>query len=150
MEIVITVSGNDKIERKLKRLGESLLDMPLAMHQIGERLTHYYSNDVFASQGGVFGRAWRRLAPSTVKYKSQHYRQYANVPLIATGTMQKSFRADPTSRGVTITNTAPYFVYHQSTATRTRLPRRQMMGINDTVKLMIKDAVASEIKRKLS
>lgn len=150
MQITLDVRGNTEVQQKLKRLGESLLIMPAAMREIADKTTKYYENEVFNSQGGILGLNWQRLAPSTTRAKTKNYRQFSNVPLMASGRMRESFVAASTPTSVTISNTAPYFIYHQSTATRYKLPRRAMMGINEPIRELIRDAVTKEIRNKLS
>ncbi len=148
LQVRVTVSGDSSF---LQRAGRviSTGDFSKPLKEIGNELVSYYSGQVFASQGGVLGEPWATLAHSTMAYKSKHYRAYAAIPLIATGTMKNSFEAKVTSRQLTIGNTAPYFVYHQSSAPRTRLPRRQMLGVNDDVKQIIKQIISRDLNSKL-
>ena len=148
LQVRVTVSGDSSF---LQRVGRviSTGDFSKPLKEIGDELVSYYSGQVFASQGGVLGDPWARLAPATMLYKSKHYTAYAAIPLIATGTMKNSFQPTVTSRQLTIGNTAPYFMYHQSSAPRTKLPRRQMLGVNDDVKQIIKQIITRDLNSKL-
>ncbi len=68
-----------------------------------------------------------------------------------TGAMAAGFTASHTATSVTIGNTAKYYKYHQSSAARSsKLPRRQMAGVNGKIKDMVRDAVRADIKKKLA
>lgn len=149
MQINVTITGDRELTAKLDRLEIALQDWSNPLKAIGEDLIRYYSDTVFNSMGGALGHPWARLAPSTVAFKSKHYRQYAAVPLMATGDMRESFTAENTNNTLRINNTAPYFVYHQSNAPRTRLPRRQMMGINTELKTMITKLIKEDVMMKV-
>ncbi len=149
LSVNITVSGGADFIQKLKALGPKLTNFSKPLKEIGTELKKYYSGQVFESQGGVYGTPWAQLSPSTQKYKAIHYVQYSAVPLIATDTMRNSFRATVSPRRLVIDNTAPYFPYHQSSDARTKLPRRQMIGISDDVKQIIKQIITKDINSKL-
>lgn len=149
MYVSIEIRGSAEVRRKLKRLGPSLTNFRSAMGDIGQDVTEYYQNTAFASQGGVFGKVWARLRPSTINYKSKNYPQYVNAPLLATGAMRDGFTYTPGQTSVLITNTAPYYKYHQSTAQRSKLPRRQMAGINQPVKEIVRERLREDIKKKI-
>lgn len=149
MQISITIRGGAKVQAKLKRLGASLMDFTTAMRIIGERAAKYYANEGFASQGGVYGRVWPRLSAKTIVAKSKLYPQYVNVPLVASGKMKNSFVFSSNKNSAIITNSAPYYKYHQSTLPRRKLPRRQMAGINDPIKQIIRNVLQDDIKKKL-
>jgi phage gpG-like protein len=150
LTVNVRITGDKEFLAKLKKLGPALNDFKRALTEVGDHLTSYYSNQAFASQGGVYGTPWARLAPSTQVFKAKHYRQYAAIPLIATGEMKKSFTSSPSEKSLTIANSAPYFKYHQSTEPRTKLPRRQMLGINSDVKKVIKQVIEADIHRKVA
>lgn len=150
LQIQISISGLDEEVAKLKTLGDKLLVYDEAMVEIGEALKNYYSGPVFASQGGVLGVQWPTLAASTMLYKAKKYRQYTTVPLIATGAMKGSFKADATSNSVIVSNTAPYFPYHQSSAPRRKIPYRPMMAINAPLKSTIKAIIQKDIAAKIA
>lgn len=149
LTVTITVKGGDKVNSKLKRLGSSLYNFSDAMKLIGQQAGDYYSNQAFNSQGGVFGSPWPALSPRTLAAKIKLYPQFANVPLVATGTMKDSFEATTTRQSVVISNTAPYYKYHQSTLPRRKIPRRQMAGINAPIKRIVKMIIQDDIKKKI-
>jgi hypothetical protein len=150
LSIEAKLSGDAKFMSKLKGLGNlDRLDFHQALEKVGKGMTSYYSNEVFASQGGVLGTPWEHLADSTQAYKILHYTQYAAVPLMATGAMKDSFTSKAGPRQLVISNSAPYFVYHQSSAPRSKLPRRQMLGINTPIKTIIKTVILADLEAKI-
>lgn len=147
MQIQVTITGDKELLRGLKKLGQELYMLKSAMEDIGKDLSDYYSNEAFASQGGVFGTPWPRLSS---KYASRKARIYAGrSPLIASGKMKESFdyKADNTS--VYISNTAKQFKYHQSSAPRLKLPRRAMIGKNRAIVDIVETIVKQEVTRKI-
>jgi phage gpG-like protein len=153
LQIQVKISGvSEEIER-LTRANIALLDYSVALTAVGEELKRYYSNDVFATQGADIGARWPALAASTIKARSgSHTRMIgASVgqPLVLTGKMKESFTAKVTPLSLTIGNSAPYFKYHQSSAPRTKLPRRQMLGINEEVKRIVQTIIAEDVKKKV-
>lgn len=151
IDVTIKITGDKETIRKLKGLKSSLINFSGAMRKIGREVVSYAGGEVFASQGGVLGHNWPRLARSTTKQKIRYYPAYATSPLIATGTMRKSFKSNPSARSVTIRNTAPQFPYHNSRAPRRKIPYRPMLLVNNAIKQKVQrimeDDVADKIRR---
>lgn len=146
LNISIHITGNKEEIERLKRLGKSLSDFGSEMDQVGRELKSYFGGQVFASDGGVFG-GWKRLSPGYTKRKIRDYP--GKGILQASGSMQKSFTFDADKTSVFITNTDPKFPFHQSTAARTKMPRRQMIGVNADVKGIVHDIIQDGVKKKL-
>jgi phage gpG-like protein len=149
LSVSINISGNEEFMAKLKKLDAGLSDFSKPLKTIGEDLKKYYAGQAFQSMGGVYNMPWAKLAPSTQLFKKKHYPEYAANPLIATTNMRKRFTSQTTATKLVISNSAPYFVYHQSSAPRRKLPRRQMIGINSDVKSVIKQGIEKDIHQKL-
>lgn len=152
LSLRIEVTNDKQVIAKLKRLGFDLKEFPEAMKEIGKALARYYSGPAFLSQGGVFGQKWASLSPAYQAYKAKEYRAFANSILVrGTGadSMQNEFEYVATKTEVVIGNRAPYFKYHQSAAPRTKIPRRQMMGVNDPVRDIVRDIIDEDVKKKL-
>ena len=148
MQITIQVKGDKETKAKLQRLGKSIYNLKRAMELIGRDSADYFSNQGFASQGGVFGSPWQPLSARTLSQKNKSYP--GRGPLVRTGTMQDSFEYNSSNSSVIVTNSAPYFKYHQSTLPRTKIPRRQTMGVNDPVRRIISQHIHDEIRRKIA
>ena len=147
LSMSITISGTKKTQEKLKRLGSSLYDFKGAMGEIGAEGAKYYSNQAFASQGGVFGGRWASLSPRYAAIKAVLYP--GRPMMVRTGKMQDSFTYAASSKEVLIGNSAPQFKYHQSTAPRSKMPRRAMMGVNDPVRKMVRTIIEADVRKKM-
>jgi phage gpG-like protein len=147
--IEVHLIGYQRTIKKLQMVGSGLHNFYGAMTEIGGELSNYYSGQVFDSQGAVLGVPWPTLAASTVLYKRKYYPRYATTPLIRTGVMRDSFRSRASARKVVIDNPTPYFKYHQSTAPRSKIPYRPMMGINQDVRNIVKKIIEADIRRKI-
>lgn len=145
LKMTIRISGDDKVRRKLARM--RTLKLRNAMDEIGEKAISYFSNDAFATKGRVFGAAWQDLTPAYKRWKEKNYA--GRGILQRTGNMQNSFFAEVGDTSVTIDNHSPVYKYHQSSAARTVMPRRQMAGINEPIKRIVKEAVKRDIERQL-
>ena len=150
MQISITITGDRETIAYLSRVGNDLNDMRDTMGEIGTELKSFFSEDVFATQGGAISNKWPSLKPATVRQKSARYRAYSSVPLIRTGTMKNSFYDKVSTNSVEIGNEAPHFVYHQSSAPRTRIPYRPMLAVNDKVKTIVRTVVSDRVEEILS
>lgn len=146
----VVVTGDKELMAKLDAFKDQLDDFGPVLHTIGDEMVSYFSGQAFSSQGGVFGTPWAKLAPSTQQYKIKHFPAYAAVPLMATGKMRKSFKSQVTGQELTVKNTADYFVYHQSSAARKKIPRRKMIAIDSDVKNIIGQLIQKDIKAKIS
>lgn len=161
LQIAITISGDKQTIEKLQKTGQGLANMGLAMNSIGKRLSSFYGNEVFASEGSAIDERWKPLSPKYKMYKATGHttmnskrkssmRTYPGAGiLVKTGSMKNSFKYDATKNSTTIRNTAPYFKYHQSTEARSKLPRRPMMGVNDNVRNIVYDIVDTYVKDQI-
>ncbi|HVB24124.1 MAG TPA: phage virion morphogenesis protein [Ktedonobacteraceae bacterium] len=146
LSITVTVTGLDRVNERLSALGASLHDFSGALSLLGRQLIMFYSDTVMNSQGTALGSRWAPLADSTQAYKSSHWP--GRGPLVRTGTMQQSFTSTATPDTLFVTNTAPYFPYHQL-GTR-KMPQRSMIGVNATVETMIKTVLQADIAAKIA
>lgn len=147
LSMSITIRGSKETKAKLKRLGSSLYELKPEMADIGAKAAEYYSNQGFASQGGVFGARWAALSPRYAAIKAKLYP--GRGMLVRTGKMQDSFTYAASNNQVIVGNSAPYFKYHQSTLPRSKMPRRASMGVNDPVRQMVRTIIEAGIRKKL-
>lgn len=141
-EMSIKVTGSDKLTVRLNKLGT--MDLHPEFIQLGEFLKRYYSGEAFLSRGQIFGKPWQ-----PIKNVSSRSRKYVGQPLERTGKMRNSFVAVAGKTQVQITNSAPYFKYHQSSAPRRVLPRRVMLGVNNPIKAKTLELLNNGIKRQM-
>jgi phage gpG-like protein len=158
MRIRVEVTGSKEVQAKLTSLGKKLERLDNAMRRIGDQLSRYYANDAFNSQGGVFNNNWPALADSTIKSRLHASRRGGSIlsrsyiPLVSgqPSGMRDSFTYAASSSQVVVGNSKDYFKYHQSSREpRTRLPRRQMIGVNTRVKEIVRDNIQREVEQKL-
>lgn len=146
-DVSIKLENAQQIEAMLTGLGLDMKDLRGAMADVGTSAKKFFGGQVFASRGEVIGESWQRLND---KYAAQKARKWPGRPLlIRTGLMQRSFSYSTTPMSVTVTNTAPYFKYHQSTAARKKLPRRAMIGISTTMQSDVTNIIALALAKKI-
>lgn len=148
LSISVTVQGDKEVQRKLKRLGNTITHLHAAMIVIGKDATHYYETVGFIDKGRAFGNPWPELSRNTLKMKQKKWA--GRNTLERTGDMRRGFYAEADNDSVTIGNKVNYYKYHQSSAARSKLPRRQMAGINNPIKRMVQEAIRDEVTRKIN
>jgi phage gpG-like protein len=147
MQISIKVSGDKQVLAKLEKLGDKLTRFGPEMDKIGDSLETYYAGQVFASQGGILGTPWARLSKGYAEEKAKQYP--GRGPLVKTGKMIGGFRHKSNDQSVTVSNRMPYFVYHQSSAPRHKIPYRPMMGVNRDVKSIIAQMIEVGVRKRI-
>ena len=162
----MTITGDKKVIDGLSKMGKSLYLWNREMRLIGTEVTHYFANDVMNSQGGAIGERWPKLSEARRNVKATGHasldrskwrkqvtkaKAYPGAgPLIATGAMKKSFTSDADETSVTITNSAEYFAYHQSSqARKSALPRRVMMKSSQSVRDIVGNILEEGVKKKI-
>ena len=138
--MVLTLSwsteGEVQLARRLRGVSESLRDWTPAFRDTAFELKKTFSDDVFATEGSAIGEHWQPLSPS---YAAQKGRKYPGKGILeATGKMKNSFVSTFSADQAAITNTAPYFKYHQSRQPRFKIPRRVMMKLDHSAGLALK------------
>lgn len=147
LDMKLEVEGAEQVKKMLTDLGLSVRDLKGAMTDVGDRAKKYFGGQVFASRGGVLGQPWPRLSPA---YAAQKAKRYPGRPvLVRTGVMQRSFVSRASTMSVEITNTAPWFKYHQSSAPRTKMPRRAMLGIYSGMQADVTNIIAAALAKKI-
>lgn len=147
--ISVKIEGDQIVARRLRAIGNGINDLSLAMRDIGKEAIGYYASH-FAYKGSPYGESWPDYSIQYKKWKEKHSKSGSAYPmLVFSGKMQEGFFATTTNSSVTIDNHMPYYKYHQSTAERTKIPRRAMAGINTDIKDMVKATIRKEIIRKI-
>jgi len=153
LSIQINVTGLDKAQERLTQLGASLHDFTSALTTLGKQLIIFYSQSVFISEGSALGKRWTPLAASTQAEKDRDWR--GRGMLVRTGAMQQGFYSNVTPDTLLVSNSVPYFPYHQLGTSEGRgrghnIPARQMIGVNSTVEAMIKSVMEADIRAKIA
>ncbi len=134
--------------RTITRIDGALKNFNEPLQQIREYMRKKIERN-FRDQGSSFKEPWRPLRKATVEFKAWRAQagQISGInidkPLIATGEMKNSFIYNIRRNSLIISNTAPYFLKHQSADGRSRvittwqgqrvtLPRRVMMKFENT------------------
>jgi phage gpG-like protein len=123
MELTFIIEGEVQLNRRIKGISDSIKDWSNTFDKSGKYLKEFFSGEVFSSEGSVIGEPW----PGGKYYHK----------LQRTGKMKGSFIYQSAKDYVLITNTAPYFKYHQSNLPRRKLPRRIMMKLDEMRKQKI-------------
>lgn len=91
-------------------------------------------NQTFVTQGGSTPNGWRPLSKRYEELKAKKYP--GSTMLIGSGRMYRSLVGSEaetvkilTNRGLTYGTVVPYAGYHQSTAARSKLPRRPFLDV---------------------
>jgi phage gpG-like protein len=125
--VTIRIEGMEAVSSKLKRLSSRASDMAPVMGDIGKYLSRFFSSEVFASRGAVIGERWQ---PLNARYAVRKAKRYpGRPPLVRTGLMQRSFRYASGATFARVSNSAPYFDYHQLGGSR--IPERVMMKVDE-------------------
>lgn len=143
----LEVKNSEQVTKMLTNVGADMKDLKGAMTDVGEHAKKYFGGQVFASRGGVLGQPWPRLSPAYAAQKAKRYP--GRPPLVRIGVMQRSFTSKPSAMSVTISNDAPYFKYHQSSAPRAKIPRRVMIGIYTGMQTDVTNIIAAALTKKI-
>jgi phage gpG-like protein len=118
MILEFKIEGVEELGRKLNKFSNNIKDWSQSTKKVGQYLQGFFTNDVFESEGGVFGEKW-------VLGKYYHKLQ-------RTGFMRNSFYFKNDKNQVEVGNKASYFKYHQSNQPRkSHLPRRIMFKLDE-------------------
>ena len=119
----IKVQGGDELASRMRKFGNSVLDLSDSMEQIGDYFDDFFSGQVFASRGQVIGEPWARLNNNYAAWKARKFP--GRPPLIRTGLMQRSFKHRSTRLSVSLWNEAEYFDFQQDGTSN--MPARVLM-----------------------
>jgi phage gpG-like protein len=150
LSVEVNLVNSNLVGDKLEELTTSLSNFKNELSEISGLLKKFYNSDVFASDGQALGQRWAPLSQPYATYKGNKY-GFGKGILVASGKMQGSFVTMSNSTMMTVTNTAPYFKYHQSSAPRSsNLPRRAMIGFNFATNKIIGDVFQAGIEARLA
>jgi len=136
--ITMTLDGAQVVDRKLEAIGErarNLMPAYPAVIQVFREI----ARQAFGTEGAsTASGAWAPLKPATVKDRERKGFPGAHPILQRTQRLMRSLTdltgdtinvQTPTYLG--IGSATPYVAYHQSTAPRTRLPRRAIIDLTE-------------------
>ena len=129
MFLSFQIEGNIELSRNLTQLDANMKDWTPEFRETGEYLKGFFSEQVFDTEGSVFGEPWAPLSPAYAARKAKKYP--GKGILVASGKMKDSFDMDASGTYVRVYNTTDYFKYHQSNQPRYRIPRRIIMKLDE-------------------
>jgi len=134
MNLTFSIEGEVQLDRRIKGLANDIKNWSKTFKSTGNYLKKFFSTEVFQTEGSIIGEKWK-----TGKYYNG---------LVRTGKMRDSFTRKFGKDYVLITNTAPYFKYHQSKLPRKKLPRRIMMKLDEKRRQKIVKLFQAELINK--
>ncbi|WP_298585130.1 hypothetical protein [uncultured Kocuria sp.] len=143
--VSIEVRGGTELAQKLRKFGVALLDLSQGMEEAGDYLTDFFSGEVFASRGQVFGEPWAPLSSSYAAYKARRWP--GRPPLVKSGELMGSFKSTNTRLTARVNNTAPHFPWIQEGTSR--MPARVVMKVDDTRERQVVELIRSDISRHM-
>ena len=130
-ELSFTIEGEKQLSRKLQIVADGIKDFSDPFKQTAGYLVDAFQQ-TFDYQGSNIGVAWPPLKESTISQKAKNY---AGSPmLVRTGALKAGFQSLYTTDYAKVWNSVNYFKYHQSSQPRHKLPRRQMMNLDESIK----------------
>jgi phage gpG-like protein len=126
INVNISVTGLDESLTMINNLKAAVADVSMEMQDIGDYLMQFYSGDVYDSEGGAFGHQWQPLSEAYAVEKAKRWG--SNTILVASGQMRNSYSLQTSSQSMTISNSAPYFEYHQDGTGR--MPQRILFDVD--------------------
>ncbi len=145
--INLTLYGARETIQKLAQLEKWVTSFKSELKETGEFVQDYYVKAPFETEGTVYGSRWPKLSERYAKWKRK---KFIGKPILErTGVMRKAFRYEASDHELVVDNPTEYFKYHQSSAPRTKIPRRQTIALNDQIIAKIYQIFNESIKRKI-
>lgn len=134
----LKIQYDDKqVLAKINGLDKAISNLKPVFKESGQFLVKEYKKTMDTEGTHLLGRRWKKLKPSTLADKLRL--GYSPQILKRTGKLKSGFTIGQLTKWlVEVKNPVSYFKYHQSSAPRRVLPRRQMIGLNNK---MIKSIV---------
>lgn len=140
-----TVTGIDEVINALDDTKDVLNDLEPEFTAVGDYLIQFFENDVFESEGSVYGNNWQELSPSYEEWKNKNYP--GRGILERTGTLRYSFQAIPTSDYLIISNPTSYGVFHEYGTSK--MPQRAFMILDSERQNIIRDMMIESLNNRI-
>lgn len=135
MKLSWSIEGQEQLVRNLTNVGKGIKDWAPAFKEAADKLKKVFSDDVFKTRGAIINEKWDPLKP---RYLAQKVKGgFPSDPLVKTGKMKEDFQSIVKTDMAEIWNATQYFKYHQSSAPRSKLPRRVMMKLAENQKQIV-------------
>lgn len=152
MYAIIKQTGFDAALAELRSLGNAVKDTGEIIQRAGEYVLDFLTNDVFESEGKVFGHGWPELS---MPYAYRKFLKYGpQLTLVASGQMRASNALYTTGNMITIKNNARnkqgkfYAQYHQDGGGN--LPQRMLYDLDDERQRRVGEIIMEGIDRRVS
>src|ERR1700719_245855 len=143
----ITITGIDRVIQQLDSTREVLTDLYPEWQIVGDYLVIFFSNDVFETEGSVFGEPWADLSPSYAIWKGKNYP--GRGILERTGTLRYGFIAQPSSNFLIIANNTPYGAAFKIPK-KSNMPARVFMRIDSERADIINNLILESLNQRIS
>jgi phage gpG-like protein len=147
----VTLQGDKELLDGLKNFAEGIIDLQEEFESTGKYLLDFETQQVFESEGQVFGEPWQPLSEEYSNWKHKHF---PNRPILeATGNMRRGFYFTMlNSRQALFHNVydEQYLKYHQTGAPKHNLPKRVLYKLDDDRKQAIMKIFTDGVKRRLA
>jgi phage gpG-like protein len=129
IKINVNVNPGDlaNVGNKLDHIKSVLSDFTPELEIVGQYLVQFFENEVFETEGAIFGEPWQMLMEATQAYKNRLYP--GRGILEETGTLRYGFELMTTSQYCLVSNPVEYGKYHMTGTSR--MPARVFMKIDD-------------------
>jgi phage gpG-like protein len=124
--VTVNIKGLDDSVKLLEKIKQNVNDNRYGLNKVKDYLLKFFSDDVFGSQGAVFGQSWSQLTASSLREKTKSYP--GRGILERTGTLRKGFKAQSSTNYLKIYNPVPYGIFHQTGTSR--MPPRIFMQLD--------------------
>ena len=149
LKISVQVNGIPETIASLQRVKQVLSTFEPELTSIGEYLMTFFSENVFASEGQIYGERWFDLSMEYEMWKVKHYP--GRGILQASGTLQGGYRAMTTENYLLIGNQTDYAIFHQLGTSK--MPQRILLQIDqerqNAIIDMLREGVIERIKNVL-
>ena len=129
MDIKIKIEDSNKVIAKLTAIAADL-NKPRALYTRWGIQGLKWVDENFIKQGVLLQEGkWKELKPSTLRARKTRKRKSTNSELILidNGELRKSFGTRFSDKGVYVGTEKEYAIYHDSDASRKKLPQRRML-----------------------
>lgn len=148
--VIVEVKGLNEILQQLRAFADATRNLQEIRQKVGQYVLDFLTNDVFESEGKVFGHGWPELS---MPYAYRKYLKYGpQLTLIATGKMRASNVLYTTGEMITIKNNAQnekgeyYAAKHQYGV---GVPQRILYDLGEEQKDRIGAIIMEGIERRI-
>lgn len=126
IKIQIDIKGAEEALSQLGDIDKAFGSWKPELKQMGDYLKNFYSNELYESEGAVWGSRWAQLSEP---YKFNKRILYPGRGILQrTGDMRRGYDYEATNDRVTLWNTQEYAKYHQFGTKK--MPKREIIGID--------------------